>query len=71
MNRNTAAVAFGAIVLFVVAVVGAIAFTGGDSSPLMTMPDGSTMPTDQMTDTTTTMDDGSTMPDDEMTTESP
>ncbi len=71
MSRQIAAVAVGAIVLFVVAVLGAMAFTGGDSSPMMTMPDGSTMPTDQMTDTTMTMDDGSTMPDDEMTTESP
>lgn len=64
MSKQTIAVIVGAIVLFAATVVGAMAFTGGDSSPMMTMPDGSTMPADQMTtDGTMTMDDGSTMPD--------
>lgn len=69
MNRQTLAIAVGAIVLFVVAVVGAMAFTGGDSgTPMMTMPDGSTMPADRMsTGGTHTMEDGSTMDDTEMT----
>ena len=68
MNRQTLAIAIGAIVLFVVAVVGAMAFTGGDSgTPMMTMQDGSTMPADQMsTGGTHTMEDGSTMDDTEM-----
>lgn len=68
MNKQTLAIVVGAIVLFVVAVVGAMAFTGGDSgTPIMTMPDGSTMPADEMTtDGTMTMDDGSTMGDEEM-----
>lgn len=68
MNRQTLAIVVGAIVLFVVAVVGAMAFTGGDSgTPMMTMPDGSTMPAGQMTtEGTMTMEDGSTMGDEEM-----
>lgn len=68
MNRQTLAIVVGAIVLFVVAVVGAMAFTGGDSgTPMMTMPDGSTMPDDQMsTAGTHTMEDDSTMDDTEM-----
>lgn len=49
MTRQTLVISAAAVVLFVAAVVGAMAFTGGDSSPTMTMPDGSTMPTDQMT----------------------
>lgn len=65
MNRQTVAIVVGAIVLFAVAVISATAFnSGGDSgTPVMTMPDGSTMPADQMTTTTTTMTmkDGSTM----------
>ena len=71
MNRQTIAVIVGAVVLFVVAVAGAIAFTGGDDSdmPMMTMPDGSTMPADQMTnDGMMTMEDGSTMGDMKMET---
>ncbi|GIU94216.1 MAG: hypothetical protein KatS3mg012_0673 [Gaiellaceae bacterium] len=69
MSKQTLAVIVGAIVLFVVAVIGAMAFTsGGDSgTPMMTMPDGSIMPADQMTtEGTHTMEDGSTMPDEEM-----
>lgn len=69
MSKQNLALAVGAIVLFVVAVVGAMAFSGGGDSgtPIMTMPDGSTMPADQMTtEGTMTMEDGSTMPDDEM-----
>ena len=69
MSRQTLAVIVGAIVLFAVAVIGAMAFTGGDSgTPMMTMPDGSTMPADQMTTGgTMTMEDGSTMDDMDMT----
>ena len=51
MNRTTLAVIVGAIVLFVVAVVGAMAFTGGASSSpddTHTMQDGSTMSGDEM-----------------------
>ena len=68
MNKQTLVVIAGAIVLLGLGVFGALAFTGGDSgTPVMTMPDGSTMPADQMTtDDTMTMDDGSTMDDDEM-----
>ena len=66
MNKQTLAVIAGAIVLFVVAVVGAIAFTGGSESdpsgPVMTMPGGSTMPADEMTTDQMTMTDGETMP---------
>lgn len=55
MSRQTLAVIVGAIVLFAVAVIGAMAFTGGESGgPTMTMPDGSTMPTDEMDDMETT-----------------
>lgn len=45
MSRQTLAVIAGAIVLFVVAVVGAMAFTGGSDSGgnIHTMPGGSTM----------------------------
>ncbi|MEK7424320.1 MAG: hypothetical protein AAB131_10825 [Actinomycetota bacterium] len=70
MNKQTLAVIVGAIVLFAVAVISAMAFTGGDSgTPIMTMPDGSTMPTDQMTTGgTMTMEDGSTMDDNMSTT---
>lgn len=68
MSRQSLAVIIGAIVLFGVGVFGALAFTGDDSgTPTMTMPDGSTMPADQMpTEGTHTMDDGSTMNDQEM-----
>lgn len=64
MNRQTLAVIVGAVVLFAVGLIGAFAFTGGSDSgtPMMTMPDGSTMPADQMTTgDTMTMEDGSTM----------
>lgn len=68
MSKQTLAVMIGAIVLFAVAVVGAFAFTsGGSDTPMMTMPDGSTMPAGEMTtEGMMTMDDGSTMSDDEM-----
>lgn len=68
MNRQTLAIVVGAIVLFAVAVIGAMAFTGGgDDTPMMTMPDGSIMPADGMTtEGTHTMEDGSTMSDEEM-----
>jgi len=55
----------GAIVLLGLGVFGALAFTGGGDSgtPMMTMPDGSTMPADHMTtDGTMTMDDGDVEP---------
>ena len=50
MHRRTLAVIVGAIVLFVVAVVGAMAFTGGESSGdnVHTMQNGSTMSDDEM-----------------------
>ena len=57
MSRQTVAVIAGAIVLFVAAVAGAMAFTGVDSSsgdPVHTMQDGSTMSDNEMEDTNTT-----------------
>lgn len=74
MNRQTLAVIVGAIVLLGLGVFGAIAFTAGDGSgtPMMTMPDGSIMPADQMTtDGMMTMEDGSTMSTGEMEEETP
>lgn len=71
MNKQTLAVIVGAIVLLGVGIFGAMAYTGSDDSnePMMTMPDGSTMPADQMTTGGThTMEDGSMMDDEEMTT---
>lgn len=52
MSRQTLAVIVGAIVLFVVAVVGAMAFTGSDLSPdnVHTMPGGTTMSDTEMGD---------------------
>lgn len=69
MNKQTLAVIVGAIILLGLGIFGAMAYTGGadSGSPMMTMPDGSSMPADQMTtDDTMTMDDGSTMDQDEM-----
>lgn len=67
MNKQTLAVVVGAAVLLVAGIVGAMAFTSDSGGPVMTMPDGSTMPADQMTtEDMMTMDDGSTMPTDEM-----
>jgi hypothetical protein len=44
MNKQMIAVVIAAVVLFVIAVIGALAFTGGsEAHPIMTMPDGSTM----------------------------
>ena len=64
MNKQTLAVIVGAIVLLGLGIVGAMAFTGsgGSESPIMTMPDGGTMPSDQMSSTggTQTMEDGQT-----------
>ena len=63
MNKQTLVVIVAAIALLAVGIIGAMALTGRDSStPMMTMPDGSTMPSDQMTTTggTHTMQDGST-----------
>jgi hypothetical protein len=56
MSKQTLAVIVGAIALFAIAVFGALAFTGGDSSSGNghTMPGGSTM-TDQMSTTDGTM----------------
>jgi hypothetical protein len=51
VSRQTLAVVIGAIVLFVVAVVGTMAFTGGDSKSgggIHTMPGGSTMSETEM-----------------------
>lgn len=53
MSRQTLAVIVGAIVLFVAAVAGAMAFTAGDSGSggnTHTMQDGSTMSDDEMGD---------------------
>ena len=52
MSKQTLAVIVGAIVLFIAAVAGAMAFTGGDSSPdnVHTMQDGSTMSDTDMGD---------------------
>jgi len=53
MSRQSLAVIVGAIVLFVVAVVGAMAFTGGDSNSgdnVHTMQDGSTKSDTEMGD---------------------
>ena len=52
MSKQALAVIVGAIVLFVVAVVGAMAFTRSDSSPdnVHTMQDGSTMSDAEMGD---------------------
>lgn len=65
MNKQTLVVVIGAIVLLGLGIFGAMAFTGGgdSGSPVMTMPDGTTMPSDQMTSTggTQTMEDGETM----------
>jgi hypothetical protein len=55
MNRQMIVVAVGAIVLFVVAVIGAMAFTGGsEAHPVMTMPNGETMEHHLMTQMTET-----------------
>ena len=58
MSKQTLAVIVGAIVLFAIAVVGALAFTGGDSSSDNghKMQGGSTM-TGQMSTTDGMMDD--------------
>lgn len=62
MSRQTLAVIVGAIVLFAGVLAGTLAFTGGDSNgnvhtmpggttmtePMMTMPDGQTMPSGSM-----------------------
>ena len=65
MNKQTLVVVIGAIVLLGLGIVGAMAFTGssGSDSPVMTMPTGSTMPSDQTTTTggTHKMQDGGTM----------
>ena len=68
MSKQTLAVIAGAIALFVVAVAGAIAFTGGSDSAgnVHTMPDGSTMTGEMPTSDMHEMDDGSMMDDGEM-----
>lgn len=70
MNKQTLVVVIGAIVLLGLGVFGAMAFTGSSSSgsPVMTMDDGTIMPSDQMTSTqgTHTMEDGGTMTGTEM-----
>lgn len=56
MSKQTLAVIVGAIVLFIAAVAGAMAFTGGDSSSgdnVHTMQDGSTMSGEEMEDVET------------------
>lgn len=62
MNKQTLIVVIGAIVLLGLGIGGAMVFTAGSDSPTMTMPDGSTMPSDQMGSTGMhTMQDGQTM----------
>jgi hypothetical protein len=63
VNRHILVIVAAAVAIFAIGIVGALAFTGGDSDePMMTMPDGSTMPSAQMSTTAThTMGDGSTM----------
>ena len=65
MSKQTLVVIVGAIVLFGIGIVGAMAFTGssGSHSPVITMPGGSTTPSAQMTSTggTHTMQDGGAM----------
>ena len=63
MNKQNLVVVIGAIVLLGLGIAGAMAFTGssGSDAPVMTMPDGGTMPSDQMTSTggaNTIQDDG-------------
>lgn len=68
MDRQTMVIVVGAIVLLALGGFGAMAYTdGGNDSPMMTMQDGSTMPTGQMTGGMHTMEDGSQMPGTEMT----
>lgn len=70
MSKQILVVLVAAVVLLGLGVFGAIAFTAnGDSGgPVMTMPDGSIMPADQMTTGGShTMEDGSTMDDGDMT----
>ena len=64
MNRPTLVVIVAAVALFAVGLFGAITLTGGGSdSPVMTMPDGQRMPSDQMdsTEPMHTMESGNTM----------
>lgn len=63
MNKQTIVVVIGSVVLLGLGIVGAMAFTGSSDSPVLTMPDGSTMPSAQMSSTggTHTMPDGETM----------
>jgi hypothetical protein len=61
MPKQTLVVIVGAIILFGVGIIGALAFTGGnDNSNSHQMPNGQTM-TGQMNDQTTTMEGGQTM----------
>ena len=57
MSKQTLVVIIGAIVLFAVGIVGALAFTGGSSSDGHQMQNGQTMTGDM----THTMQDGETM----------
>lgn len=55
MNKQSIVVAVAAIVLFVVAIIGAMAFTGGgEAHPVVTMPNGETMEHHLMTQMTET-----------------
>lgn len=67
MSKQTLVILLVAAGLFVVGVIGAIAFSGGDDgSPVMTMPNGETMPENEMTGVMT-MTNGETMPETQMT----
>ena len=68
MDRRMVAVIAGAALLLIIGVFAAMAFTGNDSQGnMMTMPNGSTMPANQMPNSDMmTMPDGSTMPANQM-----
>ena len=62
MNRRTLIILLVALGLFVIGVIGALAFTGNsESHPMMTMPDGRVMEHHLMTEEMATMEmDGET-----------
>ena len=69
MQKQTLAIALGAIVLFVGVLVGTLVFTsGGSDAPVHTLPGGETHTGELSTGETTMDDDGMTMTDDTGTT---
>lgn len=63
MSKQSLVVIVAAIALLGLGVFGAVAFTGGSAAPMMTMPDGTTMPSSDMNSTgpMSTMQDGGMM----------